>query len=126
VTIILTSSTPTISTSFANLSIHAGAQLNLTSPTSTSETYKGVLFYQDPRSPFGDSHINGNSSSSFEGGLYFPSRQLTFNGNSGMRTECLQLVALRLVFSGNSKVTNVCPSTGGGRAFDATFVRLVA
>jgi Flp pilus assembly protein TadG len=124
VTFILTSSTPTVSTSFPTISMHGGAVVNLVSPT--SGTYKGILFYQDPRTPFGDSYINGNSASSFEGGLYFPSRQLTFNGNTGMKTKCIQLVARRLVFSGNSKVENVCDTTGGGRAFDATFVRLVA
>jgi Flp pilus assembly protein TadG len=124
VTIILTTKTPTISTSFANIDIHGGATVNLTSPT--SGTYKGLLMYMDPRAPFGESQINGNSSSSFEGGIYAPSRQLTFNGTTGMQTKCLQMVARRLSFSGNSKVENVCPTTGGGRAFDATFVRLVA
>ena len=124
VTIILTSSTPTAPTSFATLSLHANAKLNLTSPT--SGTYKGVLFYQDPRAPYGESIINGNSTSSFEGGFYFPSRQLKFNGTAGLETRCLQMVAQRLVFSGNSTVQNDCPITGGGQAFDATFVRLVA
>jgi hypothetical protein len=124
VTIILTSSTPTNTSSFANINMNGGAVVNLTSPT--SGTYKGVLFYQDPRTPYGDSRINGNSASIFEGGLYFPSRQLTFNGNTGLTTRCIQLVARRLIFSGNSSVQNDCPATGGAKAFDANFVRLVA
>ena len=124
VTIILTSSTPTAPTSFANLSLHANAKLNLTSPE--SGTYKGILFYQDPRTPYGESVINGNSTSSFEGGFYFPTRQLKFNGTAGVETRCLQMVAQRLVFSGNSTVQNECSATGGGEPFDATFVRLVA
>jgi hypothetical protein len=124
VTIILTSSTPTNPSSFATISMNGGAIVNLSSPT--SGTYKGVLIYQDPRTPFGESRINGNSASSLEGGLYFPSRQLNFNGNTGLTTKCLQLVARRLNFSGNSSVQNDCPTNGGGRAFDATFVRLVA
>jgi hypothetical protein len=85
-----------------------------------------VLFYQDPRAPFGNSTINGNSASIIEGGFYFPSRQLTFNGNTGLQTRCIQLVARNLVFSGNSSVQNDCPPGGGAEAFDATFVRLVA
>ncbi|HZG07448.1 MAG TPA: pilus assembly protein TadG-related protein [Allosphingosinicella sp.] len=126
VTIILTSKTAdTNPSSVAQLSLHGSAQMNLTSPT--SGTYKGVLFYQDPRAPLNNSVvINGNTSTSFEGGFYFPRANMTFNGNTGMRTECMQLVALRLVFSGNSKVTNTCPATAGGKSFDAVFVRLVA
>ena len=125
VTIILTSSTPTVPTSFADISMHGGAVVNLSSPP--SGTYKGVLFYQDPRTPFGESRINGNSASIIDGGLYFPSRQLVFNGNTGLQTRCIQLVARRLTFSGNSAVQNQCDeNTNGARAFDANFVRLVA
>jgi hypothetical protein len=124
VTIILTSSTPTNPSSFATIAMNGSAIVNLSSPT--SGTYKGVLIYQDPRTPFGESRINGNSASVIEGGLYFPSRQLNFNGNTGLTTRCLQLVARRLNFSGNSSVQNNCPTDGGGRAFDATMVRLVA
>jgi hypothetical protein len=125
VTIVLTSSTPTVPTSFADISMHGGAVVNLSSPS--SGTYKGVLFYQDPRTPFGESRINGNSASIIDGGLYFPSRQLVFNGNTGLQTRCIQLVARRLTFSGNSAVQNQCDeNTNGARAFDANFVRLVA
>lgn len=126
VTIILTSSTAaTNPSSVAGLSINGGAQLNLKSPK--DGTYGGVLFYQDPRALFGNSvKINGNSSSSFEGGFYFPRAYLSMNGTSGMHTECLQLVARRLDFSGNNKVTNDCPTDGDAKAFDATFVRLVS
>ena len=70
--------------------------------------------------------INGNSASIIEGAFYFPSRLLKFIGNSGLQTKCIQMVARQLIFSGSSKVENICDSTGGGDAFDATFVRLVA
>jgi hypothetical protein len=123
VTIVLTSNTPTAPSTFAGLKMDGGATVNLTSPT--SGTYKGVLFYQDPRSPFADSHFNGNSSSSIEGGFYFPSRRLNFNGTSGLTTRCIQMVAKQLVFSGNASVQNICPESGGGKSFKATFVRLV-
>jgi Flp pilus assembly protein TadG len=124
VTFILTSSTPANPASFATVSMNGGAVATLTAPT--SGTYAGLLFYQDPRTPAGSSTINGNSASSFQGGLYFPSRQLLFNGNTGMHTECLQLVARTLVFSGNSAIQNTCPADSGAHDFDATFVRLVA
>ena len=59
------------------------------------------------------------------GGIYFPSRQLVFNGTAGMSTECIQLVGRRLSFSGNASVNNTCPEGEGAQAFQATFVRLV-
>jgi Flp pilus assembly protein TadG len=126
VTVIMTSSTAaTNPSSVATFNLHGGSQMNLTSPK--SGTYKGVLFYQDPRAVLNNNiQINGNSSTSFEGGFYFPKATMTFNGTTGMRTECIQLVARRLVFSGNSRVVNTCGTDGGGDDFEAIFVRLVA
>ena len=124
VTFVLTSRTATSDpSSIAELSMHGGAQVNLTAPA--TGTYAGVLMYQDRRAPMGSSQVNGNSSSSFQGGFYFPSQQLTFNGTTGMQTQCLQMVARRISFSGNSHIQNTCPANGGAQAFDATLVRLV-
>ena len=124
VTIILTSKTPTVSSTIAPLSINAQARLNLSAPT--SGTYGGVLMYQDPRATLGNTiQINGNSLTSYEGAFYFPKAYMTFNGTTGMNTQCLQLVARRLTFSGNSSVSNTCPANTKSGAFDATFVRLV-
>jgi hypothetical protein len=104
--------------------MNGGAILNLTAPDDGS--YKGIIIYQDPRAAVGNStKINGHSLSTFEGGFYFRRGDVTFNGNSGMRTECLQLVARRLTFTGNSSVQNTCRADGGAQAFDAIFVRLV-
>jgi hypothetical protein len=125
VTIVLTSSTPTISSTIAGLSINGGAQLNLTAPK--TGTFGGVLMYQDPRATLGNTvQINGNSLTSYEGAFYFPKAYMTFNGTTGMNTQCLQLVGRRLSFSGNSTVTNTCPADSASKAFDAIFVRLVA
>jgi Flp pilus assembly protein TadG len=124
VTFILTSSTAaTDPGSIAQLSINGGAELDLTA--SSTGTYEGVLFYQDRRAPYGSSQINGNSLSMLRGGIYFPNRQLVFNGTAGMSTECIQLVGRRLAFSGNASVNNSCPAGEGAEAFQATFVRLV-
>ena len=125
VTIILTSSTAaTDPASIATISMHGGAIIDLTAPS--TGTYAGVLMYQDPRTVAGTTAtINGNSASHFEGGFYFPRSDLSFNGNTGLRTECMQLVARRLSFSGNSSVSNTCPANGP-HAWDLTFVRLVA
>lgn len=124
VTIVLTSKTPTVASTIAKVSINGGAQLNLTAPK--TGTFGGVLMYQDPRAAVGNTiQINGNSLTSYEGAFYFPKAYMTFNGNTGMRTECLQLVGRRLTFSGNSHVANTCPEDGDADSFAATFVRLV-
>ena len=126
VTFLLTSnstSTGEVST-VASIDMHANAVLNLSAPT--TGTYAGVLMYMDRRAPNARaSNINGNSATTYQGGFYFPSHSLTFNGNTGMHTECLQLVARRLTFSGNSNIQNTCPANSGSHAWDYTFVRLV-
>lgn len=81
--------------------------------------------YQDRRAQFGTTVINGGSDMTFRGGLYFPAREMQFNGNASMSTECVQMVARRLDFRGNGSVSNTCPANSGARAFDAAFVRLV-
>lgn len=125
VTIILTSSTPADSTSFAKISMNASAVINLKAPAAGSGTYAGIIMYSDPRAPYGSDTINGNSGSLLQGGLYFPSRSLTFNGTTDMTTDCLQIVAYQLTFSGNSSVSNTCAANSGASAFDGYFVKLV-
>lgn len=125
VTIILTSTTAaTNPSSIATVDINGGATLNLSAPT--SGTYSGVLFYQDRRAQdsSGTNKVNGNASSFFQGGFYFPSQELQFTGTSGMSTKCIQMVSRRVTFIGNSSITNECP-TGGPKAFTGTRVRLV-
>lgn len=122
---ILTSATAASQpSSISDVSINGGAIMNLTAPT--TGTYAGVLMYEDRRAPYGTSTINGNSSSFWQGGFYFPSRELRFNGTSGMRTECIQMVARRLDLRGNSEIQNTCPANSGTKAFDSLVVRLVA
>lgn len=109
--------------SIATLDMHGGAVLNITAPA--TDTYKGVLLYQDRRAALSNVHINGNSLSRFQGAFYLPSQQVTFNGNTGMQTRCIQFVARRLVFTGNSNIQNQCPENEGSKAFDRVQVRLV-
>ena len=125
VTIILTSSSAASNPSLiATLNVNGGATLQLTAPT--SGTYKGILFYQDRRAlDSGADTLNGNASSKLQGALYFPSQELDFSGTSGMTTDCLQLVAYRLTFIGNTSVSNQCPAASGAASFKGVQVRLV-
>lgn len=125
VTFILTSTTAATNySSIAAVDINGGAMLNL-SATITG-TYAGVLFYQDRRAlDSGSNLINGNSTSFIQGAIYFPKQTLSFSGNSGMSTSCLQLVGKRVSFSGNTTISNNCPSNSGASAFDGSALRLV-
>jgi hypothetical protein len=126
VTFVLTSATAASNpNSIATVSMNGGAQLNLRAPA--SGTYKGVLMYQDRRAPLTNqsNKINGNSQSLLEGAIYMPGQEVEFTGTTGMNTNCLQLVARRIKWNGNSAITNVCPPGSGSQAFTGTAVRLV-
>ena len=108
--------------------INGGATVNLTA--SNTGTYQGLIVYQDRRAVNGtnanqSSRLNGNSNSVFQGGFYFPNQQVTFNGTTGMVTDCLQLVARTVVYSGNMAINNNCAANSGAHAFDGKKVRLV-
>jgi hypothetical protein len=125
VTFILTSTNASNNpSSIGQVTVNGGATMQLSAPT--SGPYAGILFYQDRRANNSDGNrINGNSSSSFQGAFYFPSQGLDFNGNTGMRTECVQIAARRVTFIGNSTIVNVCPPNSGAGAFSGLRVFLV-
>ena len=107
-----------------------GGTMNITAPNTgctvgTASCYDGLLFYQS-RSAASDNSvkINGNSGSTISGALYFPKADLTFNGDSNMSANCMQMVAKDVQFTGNSTVTNSCPGVDYG-AFTGKKVRLV-
>jgi len=126
-----TNATPTIGT----VNISGGATLNMSSPgtnaTGYATNYEGILMYQDRRAQFGTNSnftnlINGNANSVFQGAFYFPQQQVTFNGTAGMQTNCMQLVARDVTYSGNMNISNTCPADSGAGAFTGKKVRLVA
>ena len=126
VTFILTSSTAgSNANSIATVDMNGGARINITAPS--TGTYKGVLLYQDRRAQISNqsNKINGNSQSLLQGAIYMPGQEVEFTGTAGMNTNCLQLVARRITWNGNSSITNVCPANSGSQAFLGTAVRLV-
>jgi len=50
--------------------------------------------------------INGNQSARFEGALYFPTQKIDFRGGADLRSNCTNIVASEIEFSGNSALTN--------------------
>lgn len=114
--------------SIGGVDMNGGATVQLTAPS--SGTYQGLIIYQDRRavdtaSANFESKLNGNSNSFFQGAFYFPAQQVTFNGTAGMTTDCMKLVARRVVYSGNMNISNTCPANSGVPDFTGKKVRLV-
>ena len=110
VTLVFTSDTLTSASSLPKIEIDGSASLNITAPKDPANPFDGVAMYYDrravARSP--GPKIEGNSNSTLEGALYFPSQDLTFRGNSAMASTCIQLIAFNLIFEGNTTINNSC------------------
>jgi Flp pilus assembly protein TadG len=115
-----------------NFKVNASSKINITAPT--SGTYKGIAIYQDRRASDCNNCnlINGNSNSVITGALYFPSRELQYNGTGTTSAVCTMFVARRITFTGNSTTSNKfkkladCSSEGLPSGFGFRMVRLVA
>ncbi|MDQ3080006.1 MAG: Tad domain-containing protein [Pseudomonadota bacterium] len=107
------------------------SKINITAPL--SGTFKGIAIYQDPRASDCNNcnKLNGNSSSIVTGALYFPSRELEYNGSGTTSATCTMFVARRLNFSGNSSTSNKfkklsdCSAFGLPSSATTRMVRLV-
>ena len=91
--------------------INGGSTVNLSAPTSSDNAgdWEGILFFQDPdttSSCTGNNcnTLNGSSSTTFQGTVYFPDQEINVNGGNEGSSTCLQIVALRVGFSGNSSL----------------------
>jgi Flp pilus assembly protein TadG len=128
VTIVLTNSaygSGSTSALAATTKINGGSTLNITAPD--TGTYKGVLLYQDRRTPVMSDNviINGNSTSLLRGAIYVPRNEIQMNGTTGMNVNCLQLIGYRMVFTGTSDLRNTCPALSASSAFKGNVVRLM-
>ncbi len=103
---------------YQGITLNGKSQANFSAPT--SGTLAGILFFQDRSIPSSgaSSTINGNASSTFDGALYFPPTQVTYNGNSSLNGYSI-VVADKLVVNGNaalgsnySSLTNGSPIKG--------------
>ena len=112
-----------------------GGTVNITAPNTDGHPYKGIGLYQDRLAADDDkrgtNHVNGNSSAGVEGVIYTPARSLLYNGNGGVGQvgKCMQIVARRVDFTGNSsfKLGSACASAGlSGHTGGGWLVRLVA
>jgi Flp pilus assembly protein TadG len=105
--------------------IKTNAQAVIQLKPMTSGTYKGVTFYRDRRADLIDIHMNGGAGAVFTGAYYFPSANLTFNGNADITSNCLQMVAQQLKFRGTFDLINTCDDGPNNGNFQRRLVRLV-
>ncbi len=89
---------------YGPVDITGNATITLSAPTSGS--LKGILFFQDRTIASGSaaSTIIGNSSSYFNGVVYFPTTALTWDGNSGS-SGYTDLIADSISITGNASLT---------------------
>jgi hypothetical protein len=98
---------------YGAISFNGNSQANFSAPT--SGPLAGILFFQDRSIPTGSagSTISGNSSSTFDGAIYFATTTVTFNGNSSANGYSI-VVANQLTLSGNASLgANYSSLTGG-------------
>lgn len=94
--------------------INGQTTINLVAPTSGD--YKGIAIFSDPDTqPAGTTvKLNGGSSTSIEGLLYFPTQSIEFTGNTAVASPCTLIVADTIQMKGNAdfQLTD-CASTYG-------------
>ncbi|WP_343346514.1 pilus assembly protein TadG-related protein [Sphingomicrobium sp. XHP0239] len=132
VTLVLTNKDPS-STKIGNFTMNAGeGTLDIDAPD--SGTYKGIAVMQDRRAPLikqnNKNRVNGGGSGDIIGALYFPKQAITYNGDGNMTAVCTRFVTRRIVFTGNSTVSNKFKKDCGGDNVDTfeggRLIRLVA
>lgn len=138
-TIILTNSANPSATGGIKLT---GGTLAITAPTTDTSTdaaynFKGIALMQDRRATDSNPNtpantVQGTNGTSVTGAIYIPNQDLKYSGGSDTASACLQIVAKRTLFTGNSKikVSNECAAAGispiGSGADSARKVRLIA
>jgi hypothetical protein len=100
---------------YAPVNMTGNETANFSAPTSGA--LQGILFFQDRSVPVGSaaSTLKGNSSSTFDGVVYFPTTSLTYVGNSSS-SGYTDLIADTITISGNASITinsNYSSLTGG-------------
>jgi hypothetical protein len=124
VVFVLSNSNAASNATIGTINMAGSARLNLVAPK--SGPYKGLMIYQDRRATENNVvKINGNSGSLIEGAFYFPRADFTYQGNTGVNSNCMQIVVKRVSFTGNSSVNNTCPVNSGAGSFTGRKIRLV-
>jgi putative Flp pilus-assembly TadE/G-like protein len=86
----------------------------------------GTTLTVSPSTTLNNNQIGGNGAINVTGVVYFPNQQVTWDGNATAGgPQCTQLVALTLVFHGNSQFQANCSGVPGAVKIGAIPARLV-
>ena len=97
------------------IQVNSGVEINVTAPTSGD--YADLLFFEPDGLSKSQFSINGSAGHKFEGLIYLPSRNVTFNSMSSVSSEAITMVFNQLIL--NSANWQIAPgkksiSAGGG------------
>ena len=109
VTIVLTGST---AAGYATANISGGANVSITAPTSGPTA--GLAFFQDRNAPSsGTDSFSGGTTQTITGAIYFPHQAVNYSGGATAGgSNCTQLIAYTMTFSGGSTFNNNCAGVG--------------
>ncbi|MFN3075906.1 MAG: TadE/TadG family type IV pilus assembly protein [Alphaproteobacteria bacterium] len=108
VTIFLTGGT---AATCATSTINGSSTVTLSAPT--TDTYKGILIFQDRKCANTGPGFNGSATLKLTGVIYMPTQKLTYSGSSNSgEGYCTQLVVDTVDFSGSADVSSACGGTG--------------
>ncbi len=111
--------------------------IDLSAPTTDSSIpelrqFSGLLFFGarcalDPTTCGEVFSITGASGSQIQGAIYLPGSAVDFLGNSTSSSSCLQIIADKVTFTGNSTITmgSTCSSAGTKTVLVGQVVKLV-
>lgn len=108
VTLVFTSST---GANYATSTINGGASVSITAPT-TGPT-AGIAIFGDRNMPTGTVFkLDGGAGQGFGGAVYVPKGSLDYAGGSNVNTNCTQVIADTVTFTGNSQLAVNCSGYG--------------
>ncbi|HEX4635752.1 MAG TPA: pilus assembly protein TadG-related protein, partial [Rhizomicrobium sp.] len=108
VTIILTSST---GKNYATATINGGATLAITAPTTGATA--GIAIFGDRNMPTSNTYkFNGGNNQVLGGAVYIPKGTLEYAGGNNTSTNCTQIIADNVTFTGNSLLKINCSGSG--------------
>lgn len=97
-------------TNGATVHFNGSAEIDLSAPT--SGIYAGVLMYGDRDQGNAENIFNGTADSLMTGALYFPTQQVTHNGNFSGANGCMRIVSRSIDLRGNAGFNTDCMGTG--------------
>ncbi len=105
----------------ATVSIANGATVNMTAQS--SGTYEGILFYQDRSSAESSSDFAGGANMTFNGTLYMPKSDLTFD--NGVNTATTVVVANTVNFEGGATFDEATSNSQTGMPISTAAVAMI-